>query len=337
MKVFIIGGTGLLGADAANMLIKKGHEVASIALPPLPEGANIPKEMSLTFANFFEMSDEDVKQMLTGFDAVVFAAGVDERVEFAPPVYQAYKKYNIEPVKRLFRIAKEVGVTKAVVLGSYFCHFQKTMPELKLYENHPYIRARIDQEKTALSFADENFVVSVLELPYIFGAQKGRKPVWELFVKMFDKMEKNIYFTKGGTTMVTVRQVSECIYGCLTKATESKCYPVGWYNKAWKEFITLINKAMGHPEKKIITMPTWIVAIAGLFLNNNYKKKNIEPGLNPVKFAKLQSSYTYIDKDIIQNELGVKEDDIDKAIEESISYANEILKTNKKVLEMKAE
>ena len=42
MKVFMIGGTGLLGSEAAKVLIERGHEVTSIALPPLPEGAVLP-------------------------------------------------------------------------------------------------------------------------------------------------------------------------------------------------------------------------------------------------------------------------------------------------------
>ena len=42
MKVFMIGGTGLLGSEAAKELIARGHEVTSIALPPLPQGAVLP-------------------------------------------------------------------------------------------------------------------------------------------------------------------------------------------------------------------------------------------------------------------------------------------------------
>ena len=36
MKILMIGGTGLLGSAGARELIKRGHEVRSIALPPLP-------------------------------------------------------------------------------------------------------------------------------------------------------------------------------------------------------------------------------------------------------------------------------------------------------------
>ena len=77
----MIGGTGLLGSEAAKELIARGHEVSSIALPPLPTGAVLPPEMKLEFGNYLEMSDDELKQHLTGFEGFVFAAGVDERVE----------------------------------------------------------------------------------------------------------------------------------------------------------------------------------------------------------------------------------------------------------------
>lgn len=44
MKIFIIGGTGLIGSAAAGELIARGHEVYSIALPPLPEGGRFAGE-----------------------------------------------------------------------------------------------------------------------------------------------------------------------------------------------------------------------------------------------------------------------------------------------------
>ena len=49
MKFFMIGGTGLLGSEAARVLIERRHEVTSVALPQLPEGAVLPKEMKIEF------------------------------------------------------------------------------------------------------------------------------------------------------------------------------------------------------------------------------------------------------------------------------------------------
>ena len=90
MKVFMIGGTGLLGSEAARELITRGHEVAALALPPLPEGAPLPPEMKIEFGNYLEMSDDELKAHFCGCDAFIFAAGVDERVEGSAPIYDLY-------------------------------------------------------------------------------------------------------------------------------------------------------------------------------------------------------------------------------------------------------
>ena len=82
MNVLIFGGTGLLGSAAAQIFIDRGHKVKTIALPPLPEGAPIPEEMEIEFGNFLELTDEELEKAMTGVDAFVYAAGVDERVAF---------------------------------------------------------------------------------------------------------------------------------------------------------------------------------------------------------------------------------------------------------------
>ena len=81
MKVFMIGGTGLLGSEAAKELIARGHEVTSIALPPLPQGAVLPPEMKIEYGNYLEMTDDEIRAHFKGCEGFVFAAGVDERVE----------------------------------------------------------------------------------------------------------------------------------------------------------------------------------------------------------------------------------------------------------------
>lgn len=109
MKVFMIGGTGLLGSEAAKVLMERGHQVTAMALPPLPEGAVLPPEMQIEYGNYLEMSDEKLRACMAGCDGFVLAAGVDERVEGPAPIYDLFKKYNIDPVKRLLKLAKECG------------------------------------------------------------------------------------------------------------------------------------------------------------------------------------------------------------------------------------
>ena len=262
MRILIIGGTGLLGSEAAAELLRRGHEVVSLALPPAPKGAALPPEMALMYGNYMEMADGELLGHLSGCDGLVFAAGVDERVEGPPPIYAMFQKYNITPLKRLLRLAKQAGVSRAVICGSYFSYFDKLWPQLELTKWHPYIRSRREQEHMALSFADDSFAVSMLELPYIFGAQPGRKPVWTILVDMLRRMKLATFYPRGGTAMVTVRQAGQAIAGAVEQGEGGMCYPIGYDNLSWRTLLTIVHQHMGCPERRIITIPDWMFKLA---------------------------------------------------------------------------
>lgn len=337
MKVFLIGGTGLLGSEAARELIERGHEVTSIALPPLPEGCKLPEKMKIEFGNYLEMSDEEIKKHLEGCEGFVFAAGVDERVEGPAPIYELYRKYNIDPVKRLLSIAKDAGVKHSVILGSYFSYFAKIWPEKELTRWHPYIRSRIDQENAALRSVSPDFDVAVLELPYIFGTQPGRKPVWVFVAEHILNSGKHIMFPKGGTTMVTVKQVGQAVAGALENNRGGNTYPIGYYNKTWKELMELEAAALGHPEKKVMTIPTFLFRLYGSRLKKEQKKKNIEGGLDLVRLSDIQCANTFIHKSEGSEKLGVAPDDIDGAIRDSMKLCKDIIDKKVNALSMKGE
>ena len=337
MKVFMIGGTGLLGSEAARVLIERGHEVTSVALPPLPQGTVLPPEMKIEYGNYLEMSDDKIREYMTGCEGFVFAAGVDERVEGPAPIYDLFKKYNIDPLARLLRIAKECGVKHVSICGSYFAYFAKTRKELELTKWHPYIRSRIDQEEMAFSFADDSFDVAVLELPYIFGTQPGRKPVWVFLVEQIRSMKKFTLYPKGGTTMVTVHQVGQALAGALEYNKGGNAYPIGYYNMTWKEMLAIVHKHMGCPEKKVITIPNWMYAIGGKNLMKEQKAKGQEGGLHMVKFTDLQCSNLFIDKKLGCDKLHVEPDDIDAAIGDSIRLCIDVLDGKQKVMGMRGE
>lgn len=337
MNVYIIGGTGLLGSASAAELIQRGHSVRAVALPPVPDNSAIPQEMELVFGNYMTMTDAEIEAQMSGCDAFVFAAGVDERVEFPAPVLDHYLKYNVTPVERLLRIGKQVGIKRAVIMGSYFAYFAKQWPEMKLTEKHPYIKSRVLQEEAALAFNGGGMDVMVLELPYIFGTQPGRKPVWTFLVEAIRGMKGFTMYTKGGTTMVTVKQVAQTVAGALEKGKGGTCYPVGWYNMTWKEMLAIFHKHMGMPGRKVITIPSFMYAMSGKKIMKDFAAKGVDSGLDMVAFTEIQTAQTFIDKSLIRDELGVTEDDIDAAIGQSVKLCLESLDGITQLLDMKAE
>ena len=335
----MIGGTGLLGCEAARIFIERGHDVTSVALPPLPQGAPIPEAMHLEFCNIYEKSDEEIKEFLKGMDCFVFAAGVDERVEFKAPVYDSYYKFNIAPIKRILPLCKEVGVKKAVLLGSYFSYLAKEKPEMKLTEKHPYIRSRIDQENVAFSFADDNFDVSVLELPYIFGTQPGRKPVWVILIEQLRRMDKLpcTLYPAGGTAMLTVRQVGEVIVGAAERSKGAKAWPISMYNLTWKEFLKIVYDARGMgANRKIISIPPWMMKMGLGSVVKDYKARGVDSGIDPMGLPDIMDLNLFI-PDRYAKELGATDDDIKAAIFDSIKVSVASDEGKVKLLGMKGE
>lgn len=334
----MIGGTGLLGSQAADELIRRGHEVTTLSLPPLPKGAKLNPKMKVELGNYLEMTDREILNRMKGCEGFVFAAGIDERVEGEPPIYDLYKKYNIDSIQRLLKLGKRSGVKHAVICGSYFSHFAKKHPEWNLEKYHPYIRSRIDQEKVALSFAEDGKMnVAILELPYIFGVQKGRKPVWVFLAEMILKAKNSIFYTKGGTTMVTVKQVGEAIAGAIEINRGGNCYPIGYFNMTWNELLPLFAKGLGKDNLKVINIPSFLYTLGGMNIMRKYKKRGIEPGLNMVKFKTLQCSNLFIEKEQGCEVLGVKNDNIIKAITDSAMLSKEVALNEVKVIDMKSE
>lgn len=339
MKVFMIGGTGLLGCEAARIFIERGHEVTSVALPPLPQGAPIPEEMKLEFCNIYEKTDDEIRELLKGHDCFVFAAGVDERVEFPAPVYDAYYKFNIAPLKRILPLCKEVGVKKAVILGSYFSYLAKERPEMNLCDKHPYIKSRVDQEEVAFSYADENFDVSVLELPYIFGTQPGRKPVWVILIEQIKRMDKLpcTLYPRGGTAMLTVRQVGQVIVGAAEKSKGAKAWPISMYNYTWKEFLKIVYDARGMgPNRKIVGIPPWMMRMGLGGVVKDYEKRGVDSGIDPMGLPEIMDINLFI-PDRFAKELGATDDDMNAAIFDSIKVSVASYEGKVELLAMKGE
>lgn len=332
MRIFIVGGTGLLGSKAAEIMINDGHDVFALSLMVHDVKLKLPHQLQIHYGDINVMTDETLGELLKSMDATVFAAGVDERVDFKPPVEKAYESYNIKPLDKLLRVSKRYGVKKCVVLGSYFSYFAKEWPKLKLGIYHPYIKNRLLQETLAFSYNDDNFHTVVLELPYIFGIQVGRRPVWSKFVDLWDK-PKIIFFPKGGTTMMTLTQVGYAIYHAILFGKPQTAYPLGYKNMTWRELITIVQKGMNQ-HKKIMTVPNFIAFFGFLHLKKSYEKKGFEPGLNPLKFLRLMSRKAYIDPKL-SDDLRIPDDDITSAIIESIAYAYEIKMKSLDVVDMK--
>ena len=316
MNVLLIGGTGFLGYHAVKELTKRGHQISILALPPLPAEGLFPVETKILLADLNTLSDEEVLKSLRGQDAVVYAAGADDRITPKAPAYPFFFKHNVEATRRLITLARQAGVKKAVVLGSYFVYFDRIWPKLKLKEHHPYIRSRVEQEKAAIEAGGKDMSVCILELPYIFGSMPGRKPIWKPLIT-YIRSTPVVFYTHGGTNCISVEHIAESIAGALEKGRARASYVIGDENLTWVEMLRKICRSMGR-EKPIISLPNWLAIMAGAFIKLLHYLQGREGGLDPIALIKLQTAMTFFDPTPSKQDLGYRSGGLDEALKKTI-------------------
>lgn len=316
LKILLIGGTGFLGYYATKELIACGHQVKILALPPEPPSELFPSEVEIHLADMSKLTDERLQSLLHGNDVVVFAAGVDDRVTPRKPAYPFFSKHNVESVRRVFTLARAAGVRRGIVLGSYFAYFDRIWPELKLSTHHPYIRSRVEQVKTAIEAGGNDMIVSILELPYIFGSMPGKTPLWKPLISYITSSFPLLY-PAGGTACVSVTQVAQAIRGAVEHGEPGGCYPIGGTNLTWIQLMEEISRLAGKP-KRVITLPTWVVKVGAWCLKIVHEIKGLESGLEPVAFIDLQTRNTFIDPRVSQTILHYNEEDLTQALTDTV-------------------
>jgi len=295
MKIFVLGGTGFIGYHAVLELLRRGHEVTVLALD-LPDEGLLPDEVELQLADFDACTDDQVRELLDGHDGVVFAIGLDDRHVPPAPAYDAFHAANVVPAQRLFGLASEVGVRRGALCGSMFTYFDRIWPERELATHHPYVRARAAQAHAAID-AGSGMEVAVLELPYIFGSMPGRIPLWAPLIDYL-RSPWPLFYTTGGTTMVSVARVAEAVAGAMEHNGASGCYPVGDVDMSWEQLLGTLGELVGK-SKRVIAVPKPVLKPALWLYMVKTRLGGREHGLHPVRFMDVQTIETFFrDEDL---------------------------------------
>lgn len=319
-KVLVLGGTGLLGYHTTLELVKNGYQVVSISLPPMPaddlfEGLDV--ESHLFDIN--DKTDEELLPYLEGVYGVMYAIGADERVVPDAPAFSFFYEANVRPTQRMVRLARQSGVERFVVYGSYFSEFGQKWPETHLIDQG-YPKTRILQEDVAFAEGEGAMVVTSLRLPYIFGTIPGRMPLWKMFTDQI-KGKEVFPALPGGTTMVTVKQVAQAARGALERGEHRKTYALGGINMKYQEFYQMMVEALGQTGKtQVPVVPLEAMLSVYQGLDQQAKEAGKEHGIHLAKGAEMNSRDLFIDPKPVMDALGYEEDDVVAAIRETLRY-----------------
>lgn len=308
-EVFVLGGTGFIGAYTVSELLKKGYNVSTAALPPLQEGF-LPNNVEITLCNINDMSDDDVVKMLTGKHAFIFAAGKGDYGFVDKPANRFFYTEVTLSLQRLVRLARKAGMKKFILCGSFFCHFWREWPELVL-EKSAYPLARILQEQIAFLEGEGAMDVVALRFPYILGSMNGHPSgSWMDFYYQI-KGKDVIEVPAGGSTMVTVQQVAEVLVGAMENGEHGKAYLVGDANLKFAEATQIMLDEMGQSNTQIKILSEEQYMSQMKEIDDRFASQGREAGIHMVTMAKVLSRDTFVDLDATRPVLGYKRDSIE--------------------------
>lgn len=310
MKVFIFGGSGLLGSHTAREALARGHEVTILSR----SGGAGPEGVRALRGELGAMGEGELEAALAGQDAIVYALGLDDRADLPRPAYRALREDHVERCLSAIAAARRAGARKFVVFGSYFTHFDREHPELGLASSHPYVRSRKEQLEAVLAEAGPGFDTFVLEIPYVIGAMPGRVPPWSfLFDMLSPRGKKALFFARGGSAAVTATQVGEAAIGAIEGAPTG-AYPLGGENFTWPELARRFWFVRGLVDTSLAPLPEWLFAAFGSLSGLWLAARGKERGLDIRRFAAFQYAEAFVDPEPAMRALGYGHDDYEAAL-----------------------
>ena len=294
----------MLGTFTVEEALRRGHGVSAMARTPRESN----QVHWLTF-DVTRLTEAELAQACREHDAVVYSLGLDDRQPHPRPSYPLFYEDHVTVCARVARAARDAGVKKFVVYGSYFTHFDHTMPELALAQHHSYVRSRCAQRDAVLALTRPGFETYVLELPYIIGSLPNAVPPWTfLFTMLTGPLA--LFFTRGGTAAVTAHQVAQAALGAIEGTAPSGAYALGGVNWTWLEWARRFFAAAGL-HKRVFRLPSFAFVLFGAISGAFLALRGQERGLAIAPFAKLQYANAFIDPAPAQRALGYPHDDYD--------------------------
>lgn len=285
MRILVVGGSGLIGAHVVEVLRGRGHAVTTVARTAR---AGVDHVLDVEAA-----SVDELRPLLDGHDGLVYGTRSDEQRVLRKPIYPVLRGELVDPVVRMFTAARQAGLTRGVILGSYYTYFARVHPQWRLAERHAYIRCRLEQASEGRAAAGPALPIAVLELPFVFGRAGDRLPNWAGPLDRWARSRFPLLVPVGGTAVVAARNVAEVAADALV-AADSADIPVADENLTWAGMISRIAEAVGRP-RRVTWLPAGVVrgclGVGGALQALARK----ESGLNPAHLPDLLLAELFIE------------------------------------------
>ena len=246
MKILAVGGSGLIGGDAALYLASQGHEVAIMSR----HKPTAPALAALDFIACDYINDDVNDGRLNGFDWMLFSAAADIRnvpIDGSITPEAFYQQANDTAVPRFFKAARNAGISRAVYIGTFYP--QVAADKIGVC---PYVTSRHNTDEALRALSSDHFTVCSLNAPFVLGCITG------LAIPHIDGLiayvrgqipGAAIFAPPGSTNHISSRSIAQAVLTAFERGQSGKAYLLGDENLSWKQYFELWFEAVGNPQQ----------------------------------------------------------------------------------------
>ena len=242
MKIYVVGGAGMIGGHAALHLRDQGHSVTIGGRTPPAAGTPLG---ALPFLACDYIANPPAQADLRQFDTLVFAAGNDIRhLPKGADAKTHWRVANTEAVPRFFAAARDAGISHAINIGSFY---PQAMPAL--IATQPYVASRKHADDGIRALASPTFRAISVNAPFVVGAPQG------LIVPMFKAYTDYAlgrmaplpeFAPPGGVNFISTKSLAEAVEGALLCGENGHAYLVGDENLSFGDYFGAFFRAAGR-------------------------------------------------------------------------------------------
>jgi dihydroflavonol-4-reductase len=253
MKVLVLGGTGLLGANLVRALLGRGYQVR-VLFHTVRSSEQARRHLSLKGLDL-ERVDGDLNEPDSLARACDGVRVVYQAASYYPPYtipLEVATGQALAETSQLLEAVRRASVDRVIFTSTLTTIGFPTRPGqlanedcpfTTKYQNNPYLMAKITMENEVLKAAREGLPAVVVNPTAFFGPYDSR-PTSGSQILMVAKRQMPVY-VDGPVNVIDVRDVAEGMIRAAERGKVGERYILGNWNTTQKELNTLIARVAG--------------------------------------------------------------------------------------------
>lgn len=314
-KVFVTGGTGLLGTNVIIKLLQNGYSVTALVRQKSKYLGEENENLKIVEGSL----NSDLSSYLSKIDCIIHIAAETSQNLIR---YEDYEKVNYDITVKLFAQAEACGVRRflfvstANTLGYGSEERPGNEKELQKYPftDSFYAQSKLNAENYLLENQQSTEVV-ILNPTFMIGAYDTKPSSGKLIFWAWRK--KFIFYPKGGKNFVHAEDAANGILYTIEKGKAGEKYLLANENLSYIDFFKKVNRITGQ-NPVMIAIPNWILSFFG-WVGDGLRRLKIKTNLSSSNMKALQI-YNYYSNQKSVEEFGIQYQSTDKAIEDAVQY-----------------